>query len=190
MMTRFSQHDEVIQWDALAEVERQEIFIQAMKLANRKFSIRDGLHVRASRWDELSSEEQDLLYRADWKTCLKSAHAPVKFLMKNFEVTINGQSIINVQATKARIAINRAMERFQESMFTPSATIMIRCRGTVKTEWRVRADVPCDSPGSYKRATLPIGPFKTQREADEVAQHLSVTQQAKYPKAVRMEVKS
>lgn len=97
--------------------------------------------------------------------------------MKKYEVSINGQTVDTVHATKARIAINKVMAYYKESLFTPSATVMIRCRGVVKYTYVVKAtqrDEGEESGTMFKRLDG-LGPYKTAREAREAADTINTT---------------
>lgn len=95
--------------------------------------------------------------------------------MKKYEVSINGQSVDVVHATKARIAINKVMAYYKESRFTPSATVMIRCRGVVKYTYVVKAIHRNEDRSTAFKRVDGLGPYKTAKEARDAADTINET---------------
>lgn len=114
--------------------------------------------------------------------------------MKRYAVSINRQADVVVKASRASVAVHRAMDNFNDSMFTPVGSVTVRCLGKVPYEYIIKADVACD--GGYKRETLPhYGPYKDAAEANRIARMLNAADNAnkeiskvRLARAIRREV--
>jgi hypothetical protein len=93
--------------------------------------------------------------------------------MKIFEVIINNR-VETVHATKARIAINKAMTFYPESHFTPCVVVKARAVGLIKYTYIVKA-TQRESLTTMFRRVDGLGPYKTKKEAQEAADTINAT---------------
>jgi hypothetical protein len=70
--------------------------------------------------------------------------------MRVYLVSINGRNYEKVRASRAAVAVHRAMDRYREGDLD-GATITIRRGEKIKYGYRIVADVPCEPAGSTKR---------------------------------------
>lgn len=73
--------------------------------------------------------------------------------MRKYEVIINGKAK-EAYASRAAVAVHRAMDKFINGEFRPSATIVVRDLGEVNYEWHIVATVPAEPKGSTVRKVV------------------------------------
>ena len=94
--------------------------------------------------------------------------------MKRYEVTINNQKPLLIDAGRAAVAVHRAMDHFVEGEFKPVATIKVKFAGKVVFGYDIIADVPFDygENGKGRKRETVLSGFTDLETAEAEAQRI------------------